>query len=70
MGKHDIWFSLHLPDTKARTMTREDYYAARSWLRRVATIMHLRYAVAHIDPTDPTVVIIPATEQVLPEKFK
>jgi len=36
------WFTLQLRDEVARTMTRKQYYAARSWLRRTARIMHLQ----------------------------
>lgn len=64
----DTWFDLHLSPERARTMNREGYYAARSWLRRVRHILHLRYAGATV--TQDGVVMIPATDVVLPEKFK
>lgn len=64
------WFDLHLPADKARTMNRAGYYAARSWLRRVRHILHLRYASAYIDPANPTTVIFPDVDSLLPEKFK
>lgn len=64
------WFDLHLPAEKARTMNREGYYAARSWLRRVRHILHLRYAAAYIDPKEPNVVHFPDVASILPEKFK
>lgn len=66
----DPWFQLHLSDDKARTMNRRQYYAARSWLRRVQHILRLRYAAAHIDPAHPNRVNIPATADILPKDFK
>lgn len=64
------WFSLHLPDSKARTMNREQYYASRSWLRRVQHILRLRYAAAYIHPEKPNTVVIPAVDDILPERFQ
>lgn len=61
------WFKLHVPEGKARSMTREQYYAARSWLRRVAHIIRLRNSGARLEGN---VIIFPATDMVLPEKFK
>lgn len=65
----DYWFNLHLPDNKARLMAREAYYAARSYLRRVRHIIHLRHLSARINPDNPMEILIPATDDVLPPYF-
>jgi len=64
---NEDWFRLHLPEGKARSMSREQYYATRSWLRRVQHILRLRYSGVQVRGN---VIIFPATDVVLPEKFK
>lgn len=56
----DDWLDLHL--SEARKMNRKQYYAARSWLRRVRYMLKLRYTGAYINPLKPNEFIIPAVE--------
>jgi hypothetical protein len=67
MPGNEDWFSLHMPEGKARSMTREQWYATRSWLRRVRHIINLRNSGVRLEGN---IIIFPATDAVLPEKFK
>lgn len=68
--KMKSWFDIHLSTETARSMTRKEYYEARSYLRRVRHIIGLRYKGATIVRNEPMVIHIPSTENVLPEKFR
>lgn len=61
------WFEMHMDDEKVRKMNRKQYYAARSWLRRVAHIVRLRLDGARMEGRT---IIYPSTASVTPEKFK
>ena len=64
------WLDLHLNPDKVRCMNRVEYYKSRSWLRRVRHIIRLRFQNAQLDPSKPSSVFIPATDDVLPALFQ
>lgn len=67
MSSWSDWFNLQMPPDRARAMTREQYYATCSYLRRVRHIISLRYSGAKIVGNT---IILPATDTVLPPKFQ
>ena len=64
------YFDIHLSPDVARKMNRNEYYAARSWLRRCRRIIRLRFDAASIDPFNQSAIFILATMDILPERFQ